>query len=53
MGQVRPGFIADLLIVDGDPTQDVSILQNKANIVGILQGGVFYKRPVDAMAEAA
>lgn len=51
-GQVKPGFIADLLIVDGDPVKNIKLLQNKAAISHILQAGKFYKRP-DAARRAA
>ena len=42
-GQVREGFLADLLLVDGDPVADVSVLQNKDRLVAILKGGEVYK----------
>ena len=45
LGQVRDGFIADLLLVDGDPLKDVSILQDKDRLRMIMQGGQFYKHP--------
>ncbi len=38
-GQVKEGFLADLLLVDGDPVADVSILQSKHRLVAILKGG--------------
>ena len=45
LGQVREGFIADLLLVDGDPLKDVSILQDKDKLRMIMQNGQFYKHP--------
>lgn len=48
LGQVRAGCLADLLLVDGDPTRDVSILQNKTRLLGIMKGGSFHKAPVAA-----
>jgi len=45
LGLIRSGYLADLLLVEGDPTRDVSILQDKANIRAILQAGTFYKAP--------
>jgi imidazolonepropionase-like amidohydrolase len=42
-GQVREGFLADLLLVDGDPVADVNILRNKDRLVAILKGGEPYK----------
>ena len=36
---MREGFLADLLLVDGDPVADVSVLQHKDRLVAILKGG--------------
>ncbi|WP_421838083.1 amidohydrolase family protein [Novosphingobium sp.] len=43
VGQVRAGYLADLLLVDGDPTADVRILQDKQNLAAIIKGGQFIK----------
>jgi imidazolonepropionase-like amidohydrolase len=51
VGEVREGFLADLLLVDGDPTQDVAILQDATRLAMIMKGGALYKAP--ATAEAA
>jgi imidazolonepropionase-like amidohydrolase len=48
-GQVREGFLADLLLVDGDPVADVNILRNKDRLVAILKGGEPYKLDRSAM----
>src|SRR5690606_17216383 len=32
LGTLRPGFAADLLVVDGNPAEDVAILRDKARI---------------------
>ncbi|NRA19834.1 MAG: amidohydrolase family protein [Oceanospirillaceae bacterium] len=45
LGQVKPGFLADLLLVKGDPTQDVSLLQQRENLRMIMKDGVLYKDP--------
>jgi imidazolonepropionase-like amidohydrolase len=42
-GLVREGFLADLLLVDGDPVADVNILCDKDRLVAILKGGKAYK----------
>jgi imidazolonepropionase-like amidohydrolase len=43
VGRVRPGYLADVLVVAGNPTRDVTILQDKARLTAILKGGRFYK----------
>lgn len=45
LGQLRKGFLADLLLVDGDPTEDVRILQDKDRLLAIMKDGAFYKAP--------
>ena len=50
-GQVREGFLADLLLVDGDPVADVSVLQHKERLVAILKGGEVYKLDRAALAQ--
>lgn len=39
MGQVKPGFWADLILVDGNPLEDVKVLQDKRNIKLVIKGG--------------
>lgn len=43
LGLVRPGYLADLLLVDGDPLADIRILQDPDRLLMIMQGGVFHK----------
>ena len=50
VGLVREGWLADLLLIDGDPTQDVSILQNKDRIRMIMLGGRMHKTPQPVVA---
>ena len=45
LGQVRPGYLADLLCIDGDPTRDITLLQDLAKIVAIMKDGCFHKTP--------
>jgi imidazolonepropionase-like amidohydrolase len=42
-GQVREGYYADLLVVDGDPSVDIALLQNPTKLKAILKGGAFVK----------
>jgi imidazolonepropionase-like amidohydrolase len=41
VGQVRPGYLADLLVVDGDPTTDVTVLQQPAQRRAVIKDGRF------------
>ncbi|MFM6852515.1 MAG: amidohydrolase family protein, partial [Sphingopyxis sp.] len=50
LGLIRPGYLADLLLVDGDPTQDVRVLQDKDRLSMIMLGGRMHKAPADADA---
>lgn len=50
VGQIRAGYLADLLLIDGDPTGDVTILQDKARLAMIMQGGALYKAPAELAA---
>ena len=43
VGQVRAGYLADLLLVEGDPTADVRLLQDRHKLAAIMKGGQFYK----------
>jgi imidazolonepropionase-like amidohydrolase len=51
LGQVRKGFLADLLLVDGDPLADVRILQDRHRLLAIMQNGVFHKPPPPDLAQ--
>ncbi|MCH7628520.1 MAG: amidohydrolase family protein [Proteobacteria bacterium] len=50
VGQVKEGFLADLLLVDGDPTGDVAILQDKDKLAVIMKDGALYKAPAEVAA---
>jgi imidazolonepropionase-like amidohydrolase len=43
LGLVREGYLADLLLVDGDPTADVRILQQRDALLAIMIDGAFHK----------
>ncbi len=47
LGQIKEGYLADLLLVDGNPLADVTILQDASRLRGIMQDGSFYKDPAD------
>lgn len=52
LGLLQSGFLADVLMVKGDPTTDVKLLQDRANLLAILKDGVFHKAPATAASAA-
>jgi imidazolonepropionase-like amidohydrolase len=48
LGRVAEGKLADLLVVDGDPTADIACLRDPANLRAILKGGRFVKDALPA-----
>ncbi|MHA1567346.1 MAG: amidohydrolase family protein, partial [Alphaproteobacteria bacterium] len=53
LGQVREGYLADLLLVGGNPLTDVAILQDADSLLAIMKDGAFHKAPVQRPAQAA
>jgi imidazolonepropionase-like amidohydrolase len=45
LGLVKEGYLADLLLVDGDPTEDVTLLQDRAKLLMIMKDGAYHKPP--------
>jgi imidazolonepropionase-like amidohydrolase len=43
LGEIREGYLADLLLVDGDPLSDVSILLNPDRLAVIMKDGNIHK----------
>jgi imidazolonepropionase-like amidohydrolase len=52
LGLLAPGYIADILLVRGNPAEDVRILQEKDNLLAIMQSGQFAKQPAGGRAHA-
>jgi imidazolonepropionase-like amidohydrolase len=42
LGQIKPEWLADLLLVRGNPARDVSILQERQCLQGVMKDGVFH-----------
>src|SRR5207245_291391 len=53
IGTLEPGKLADLLIVDGDPLADISILKDREKLLLIMQGGRAHKNALETRATAA
>jgi imidazolonepropionase-like amidohydrolase len=45
LGQLKEGYLADLLLVDGDPLANIAILQDQSRLLAIMKDGVFHKQP--------
>ncbi len=39
LGTIAPGMLADLVVVDGDPSDDISLLADPARIVAVVKDG--------------
>ena len=48
LGMVRAGYLADLLLVDGDPLADITLFQEQARLLMIMKDGTFVKSPTPA-----
>jgi imidazolonepropionase-like amidohydrolase len=48
LGQIKPGYLADLLLVDGDPLADIKRLQNQDALLLIMKDGHLHKTPAAA-----
>ena len=44
-GLVKEGYLADLLLVDGDPLANLSILRDQRRILAVMKDGAFAKQP--------
>ena len=45
LGQIKPGYLADILLVDGNPLANVKILQDADKLIAIMKDGQFHKKP--------
>jgi imidazolonepropionase-like amidohydrolase len=47
LGTIEQGKLADLLVVDGNPLEDIALLQNKSNLKLIMQEGRTIKNELE------
>jgi imidazolonepropionase-like amidohydrolase len=45
IGYIREGCLADLLLIDGDPLTDITVLQDKTRILAVMKDGNFHRAP--------
>jgi imidazolonepropionase-like amidohydrolase len=45
LGAIKEGYLADLLLVDGDPLANLSILREPKRILAVMKDGKFVKAP--------
>jgi imidazolonepropionase-like amidohydrolase len=43
VGTLEEGKLADLVVVDGDPTVDITVLQDMARIQMVIKEGIVYR----------
>jgi imidazolonepropionase-like amidohydrolase len=43
LGLIRPGYLADLVLVDGDPLEDIGLLADQDKLVMIMKDGRMHK----------
>ena len=49
VGLIKAGLLADLLVVDGDPLQDIAILKDRARLRLIMAGGRVIKNTLETV----
>jgi imidazolonepropionase-like amidohydrolase len=45
IGTIEAGKLADLLVVDGNPLEDITLLEERRRITHIMKGGRFFRAP--------
>ncbi|MFP5306133.1 MAG: amidohydrolase family protein [Gammaproteobacteria bacterium] len=53
LGEIKEGYLADLLLVDGDPLADLSVLLEADRLVVIMKNGEVYKNSTGAAERRA
>ena len=52
LGQLKEGYLADLILVDGDPLANLSLLRDPSKLLAVMKDGVFYKEPAIRSAQS-
>jgi len=48
LGQIKTGYLADLLLVRGNPLEDIRILQDERRLTAVMKDGALLKRRLDS-----
>ena len=51
IGQIRTGYLADLILVDGNPLANVALLQQREKMRAIMKNGEFWKAPPNIITQ--
>jgi len=43
LGKIKAGYLADLILVNGDPLTDITLLQQPLQLLAVMKDGVFHK----------
>ena len=46
LGLVKDGYLADLIMIDGDPVRDIRLFQDRDNILVVMKDGASHKGPL-------
>lgn len=52
-GRIAPGMLADFLVVDGDPSEDIRLLCDRDNLLAVFKGGVAHSDRLDGILASA
>jgi imidazolonepropionase-like amidohydrolase len=52
-GQIKAGYLADLVLLDGDPLADICIFQDPKRILAVMKDGKFARRDAVLLGAAA
>jgi imidazolonepropionase-like amidohydrolase len=53
LGKIKEGYLADIILIDGDPLADIKILQDRHRILAVMKDGVFHREPPRRVREVA
>ncbi len=49
LGLIKSGYLADLLLVDGNPAEDITVLQDASKLNVIMKDGAFHRSDVESI----